>query len=47
MPGIILIVLILGYTGFVIYRKTRNIKEGKSCCDGCSSCGSKDKCGKS
>ena len=24
MPGIILVLLIIGYTGFVIYRKTKN-----------------------
>lgn len=44
MPGIILIVLILGYTGFVIYRKTKDMKAGKSCCSGCSSCQDRDKC---
>lgn len=47
MPGIILVVLIIGYTSFVIYRKTKDIKAGKSCCSGCSSCQAKDKCGKS
>ncbi|NLP35608.1 MAG: FeoB-associated Cys-rich membrane protein [Clostridiales bacterium] len=36
--------LILGYTGFVIYRKSKDIKEGKSCCSECSSCISKSKC---
>jgi positive regulator of sigma E activity len=46
MPGLILVILIIGYTGFVIYRKTKDIKAGKSCCSGCSSCQAKDKCGK-
>ncbi len=37
--------IILGYTGFVIYRKMKDAKEGKSCCDrGCSSCPAKGKC---
>ena len=47
MPGIILVILIIGYTSFVIYRKTMDIKAGKSCCSGCSSCQAMDKCGKS
>jgi hypothetical protein len=46
MVGIILGVLIVGYTGFVIYKKTKDVKEGKSCCGGCSSCQMQDKCGK-
>lgn len=37
--------IIIGYTGFVIYRKTKAVKEGKSCCDSCSSCSYKSKCG--
>ncbi len=45
MPGIILGVIILTYTGYVIYKKTKNLKEGKGCCGGCSSCASKGKCG--
>jgi hypothetical protein len=44
MPGIILAVLILVYTGFIIYKKTKDVKAGKSCCDGCSSCPSKGNC---
>lgn len=44
MPGIIIGILILGYTGFVIYKKTKDIKKGKSCCGGCSSCPIKEKC---
>lgn len=46
MAGIILGVLIVSYTGFVIYKKTKDVKAGKSCCGGCSSCGLKEKCGK-
>jgi hypothetical protein len=45
MAGIILVVVIVAYTGFVIYRKTKDVKAGKSCCDGCASCQMKDKCG--
>jgi len=45
MPGIIIGILILGYTGYVIYKKGRDLKAGKSCCGGCSSCAFKDKCG--
>ncbi|MBH1940348.1 FeoB-associated Cys-rich membrane protein [Mobilitalea sibirica] len=44
MPAIILIALILSYTGFIIYKKTKDLKEGKSCCGGCSSCSSKGEC---
>ncbi len=46
MAGIILGVLIIGYTGFVIYRKAKDVKAGKSCCSGCSSCPAKDRCNK-
>lgn len=38
--------VIVAYTGYVIYKKTKDIKAGKSCCGGCSSCQSKGKCGK-
>jgi hypothetical protein len=44
MTGIVIGVLILGYTGFVIYKKTKDMKAGKTCCGGCSSCPSKGKC---
>ena len=44
MAGIILGVIIVSYTGYVIYRKTKDVKAGKSCCGGCSSCQMKDKC---
>jgi hypothetical protein len=46
MVPIIIGILIIGYTAFVVYRKSKNIKEGKSCCSGCSSCPSKEGCGK-
>lgn len=45
MAGIIIVMLILMYTGFIIYKRTKDIKAGKSCCGGCSSCPSKGKCG--
>ena len=46
MAGIILVVLIIAYTGFIVYKKTKDVKAGKSCCggDSCSSCPSKGKC---
>lgn len=44
MVEVIIGTLIVGYTGFVIYRKSKDVKEGKSCCSNCSSCPSKDKC---
>lgn len=36
--------LILGYTAFIIFKKAKDVKQGKSCCDGCSSCSSRAKC---
>jgi hypothetical protein len=45
MPGIMIGVLIIGYTAFIIYKKAKDVKEGKSCCSGCSGCSSKNKCG--
>ena len=47
MAGIVLAVIILGYTGFVIYKKAKAMKKEKSCCCGCSSCSAHGKCGKS
>ncbi len=44
MAGIIIVAIILAYTGFVIYKKSKDVKAGKSCCGGCSSCPMKDKC---
>jgi hypothetical protein len=44
MPGIIIGALILGYTGFIIYKKVKDLKAGKTCCGGCSSCPSQEKC---
>ncbi|TAH71182.1 MAG: FeoB-associated Cys-rich membrane protein, partial [Anaerolineaceae bacterium] len=35
--------LILGYTGFIIYKKAKDIKAGKSCCSGCAGCHSREK----
>jgi hypothetical protein len=47
MAGIILGILIVGYTVFIIIKKVKDTKEGKSCCSGCSSCPSKGCCEKS
>lgn len=44
MAGFIIGALILGYTSYVIYRKTKDMKAGKSCCGGCSGCSSRGKC---
>lgn len=38
--------LIVAYTVFIIYKKVKDTKAGKSCCSGCSGCPSRDKCGK-
>lgn len=38
--------LIIGYTGFIIYKKIKDVKAGKSCCSGCTGCPSREKCGK-
>jgi hypothetical protein len=45
MFGYIIGALILGYTGYIVYRKTKDVKAGKSCCGGCASCPSKGNCG--
>jgi hypothetical protein len=42
--AIIIGALVLGYTGYVIYCKVKDVKEGKSCCGSCSSCPFKGKC---
>ncbi|MBB2181944.1 FeoB-associated Cys-rich membrane protein [Lachnospiraceae bacterium MD1] len=44
MAEIIIVSLIVAYTGFVIYKKAKDRKEGKSCCGGCSSCPGEAKC---
>jgi hypothetical protein len=45
MVELLIGVLIAGYTGFIIYKKAKELKAGKSCCGGCGSCTSKEKCG--
>lgn len=42
--GIVLGAMILTYTGYVVYKKMKDLKEGKSCCGGGSSCTSCDHC---
>lgn len=44
MVEFILGIVILGYTGFIVYKKSKDLKAGKSCCGGCSSCSTKGKC---
>jgi len=44
MVGIIIGVLIVGYTGFIIYKKSKDLKAGKTCCGGCSTCHYSEKC---
>lgn len=46
MTELIIGAVIIGYSGFVIYKKVKDLKAGKSCCGGCSGCGARDKCGK-
>ncbi len=43
--AVVIAAIVLGYTGYVIYRKGKDLKAGKTCCGGCSSCKSKGKCG--
>ena len=40
MIGYVIGAVIVGYTAFIVYRKLKDIKEGKSCCQGCASCAS-------
>lgn len=44
MAAFLILVPIVGYTAFIIYKKSRDFKEGKSCCGGCASCPYKGKC---
>ncbi|NLO09062.1 MAG: FeoB-associated Cys-rich membrane protein [Clostridiales bacterium] len=46
MLAYVLGALIIGYTGFILYKKAKDVKAGKSCCSGCSGCPSREKCGK-
>ncbi|MBP3284214.1 MAG: FeoB-associated Cys-rich membrane protein [Clostridia bacterium] len=41
MARVIIIGILLGYCAFVIYRKVKNVKAGKFCDCGCSSCEAK------
>ena len=45
MVGIVLAIVIISYTGFIIYKKSKDVKAGKSCCGGCSNCQMSEKCG--
>lgn len=42
----IILGLILLYSGWVIYKKVKDVKKGKYCSCGCSDCPSKIKCHK-
>lgn len=44
MAGYLIGAVILAYTGYIIYKKTKDVKAGKSCCGGCDNCQSKNKC---
>lgn len=46
MTTIVILVLIGMYTGYVLYKKYKDIKKGKFCNCGCDSCPSKSKCHK-
>lgn len=37
--------LIIAYTAFIVYKKVKDIRAGKSCCSGCSGCPAREKCG--
>jgi hypothetical protein len=47
MAAYIIVAIIIAYSGFIIYRKVKDLREGKSCCGGCSGCSSKERCNKS
>jgi hypothetical protein len=44
MAAYIIAALVLGYTMFILIKKGRDLKAGKSCCSGCSSCPARGKC---
>lgn len=44
MVGFIIGAIIVAYTAYIIYKKSKDVKAGKSCCGGCSSCQSKGCC---
>lgn len=44
MVELLLGILIVGYTGFVIYKKAKDVKAGRSCCSGCSTCPFSQQC---
>jgi hypothetical protein len=44
MVGYILGAIVLAYTIFIIYKKVKDAKAGKSCCSGCDSCQRGDSC---
>ncbi len=46
MVEFVIAAVIIGYTGFVVYKRVKDLKAGKSCCGGCSGCAAKEKCGK-
>lgn len=43
MHNIMIGTIIIGYTGFIIYKKNKDRKAGKTCCGGCVSCSTKGK----
>lgn len=46
MTTILILIVISSYTGYVLYKKYKDIKKGKFCNCGCDSCPSKGKCHK-
>lgn len=47
MIDIIIIALIIGYCGFVIFNRIKKNKEGGGCCCGCSGCSGCSSCSNS
>lgn len=41
---LLILVLVLGYGGFVLYRRHKNKKNGGGCCCGCSGCSGRNGC---
>lgn len=42
---LVILVLVLGYGGFVLYRRHKKKKNGGGCCCGCSGCSNAYECG--
>jgi hypothetical protein len=46
MPTIVLAILIASYSGYVIFKKIKNIRAGKFCSGSCGNCSLSNQCKK-